>query len=172
MLETLKGYLMKRRFLPVIAVFSLGLFGCQNLKNASIPPTNIDTKKHSVHLAVNGPLMRGFDFNKNLTDVNAEFIREAKTKSVYKMYSISDIHPAMYKVSEGGNELTVEIWAFDSEGLVSVLRKEPEGLCIGKIELSNGEVVLGVLGEEIICNGMKEITEYGGWREYMTQFKR
>ena len=158
---------MKRWVLPVIAVFSLGFFGCQNLQDKSAPATNLEMNKHATHLAVNGPLMRGFDFNKNLTDVNAEFIREAKTKNVYKLYSIDDVHPAMYKVNEAGNEITVEMWKIDSEGLVSVLRKEPEGLCIGKIELNDGEVVLGVLGAEIMCKGMKEITEYGGWREYV-----
>jgi len=158
---------MKRSFLLIITVFSISLFGCQNLRDSSTPATNIAMKTHSIYLAVNGPLMRGLDFNKNLTDVKAEFVREVKTKNVYKMYSINDIHPAMYKVNEGGNEITVEIWEIDSEGLVSVLRNEPEGLCMGKIELNNGEVILGVLGEEIICDGMKEITTYGGWREYI-----
>jgi hypothetical protein len=122
-----------------------------------------------VELAVNGGLMRGFEFNKNLTEVNAVFIREAKTRSVYRMFSINDVHPAMYKVNEGGNEISVEIWDIDEKGLVSVLENEPEGLCVGKIELNDGSVLLGVLGEEIICKGMKEITEYGGWKEYLKE---
>ena len=118
-------------------------------------------------LAVNGTLMRGLELNQNLIDAGAEFVKEAKTKGEYRLFSINDEHPAMYKVKEGGNEIKVEIWEIGDKGLVDVLQKEPAGLCIGKIELNDGSILLGVLGEEIICKGMKEITEHGGWKEYI-----
>ena len=120
-----------------------------------------------MELAVNGTLMRGLELNENLLEVGAVFLEDAKTQGIYRLFSIDDRHPAMFRVTEGGNEISVEIWDIDESGLVSVLRKEPAGLCIGKVELNNGRLVLGVLGEEILCNGMKEITEFGGWREYI-----
>jgi hypothetical protein len=49
------------------------------------------------------------------------------------------------------------------------LAVEPNGLCIGKVELASGNVVLGVLGESYIVQGQREITSYGGWREYLEQ---
>jgi len=127
----------------------------------------VGKRKERMKLAVNGSLMRGLKLNKNLIDAGASFVKEDKTKGVYRLFSINDVHPAMYKVKENGNEISVEIWEIDKEGLVSVLEKEPEGLCIGKIQLKDGSVLLGVLGEEVICKGMKEITEYGGWKEYL-----
>ena len=120
-----------------------------------------------MELAVNGTLMKGLELNGNLINAGAVFVEETKTKSIYRLFSIDDRHPAMYRVTEGGNEIAVEIWEINDSGLVSVLEKEPSGLCIGKVELNDGRRILGVIGEEILCAGMKEITGYGGWREYI-----
>lgn len=121
-----------------------------------------------MELAVNGTLMLGLELNKNLIEVGAVFLEEAKTRGIYRLYSINDRHPAMYRVSDDGAEISVEIWDIDDAGLISVLTKEPPGLCIGKVELNDGRLILGVLGEEILCKEMREITEYGGWREYIS----
>jgi hypothetical protein len=53
------------------------------------------------------------------------------------------------------------------DGLARVLLHEPHGLCVGKVRLTTGEEVLGVLGEPALVEGQREITEYGGWREYL-----
>jgi hypothetical protein len=53
--------------------------------------------------------------------------------------------------------------------LVQVLLQEPPGLSIGKVTLSTGETVLGVLGEPILCEGQREISDFGGWRAYLAQ---
>lgn len=55
-----------------------------------------------LNLAVNGTLMRGLALNQNLLDIKAEFVREAKTEPVYRLWSISDRHPAMQRVESGG----------------------------------------------------------------------
>ena len=45
--------------------------------------------------------------------------------------------------------------------------KEPEGLSVGKVTLSDGEIVLGVIGEPESVRGEKEISSYGGWCSYI-----
>lgn len=120
----------------------------------------------ALKLAVNGTLMRGLELNNNLLRVNAEFLYEATTTANYRIWSINDVHPAMIRVSEGGTAVALEVWSVPTAGLIQVLQQEPPGLCIGKVKLSNGEEVLGVLGEPILCEGQLEITEYGGWRAY------
>jgi hypothetical protein len=50
---------------------------------------------------------------------------------------------------------------------VSILLAEPPGLAVGKVVLRDGSIVLGVLGEPFLCEGKREITEYGGWRAYV-----
>jgi hypothetical protein len=58
------------------------------------------------------------------------------------------------------------------QGLAAILLREPPGLSIGKVRLADGEEVLGVLGEPILCEGMKEITPYKGWRAYIASRER
>ncbi len=119
----------------------------------------------TVLLAVNGTLMRGLDLNPNLLAVGASFIRETKTEPAYRLWSIKDKHPAMLRVSRDGMAVTVEVWAVPAAGLASILLKEPAGLSVGKVKLADGSEVLGVLGEPILCEGEREITSHGGWRE-------
>ncbi|MEO1069571.1 MAG: glutamyl-tRNA amidotransferase [Cyanobacteria bacterium J06638_6] len=120
----------------------------------------------TLKLAVNGTLMRGLELNDNLLNVGAIFLYQATTTPNYRLWSINDVHPAMVRVSEGGTAVALEVWAVPKAGLIQVLQQEPPGLCIGKVCLNNGEEVLGVLGEPILCEGQTEITHYGDWRAY------
>ena len=121
----------------------------------------------AVKLAVNGTLMRGLELNPNMIDAGATFVREAATAPAYRLWSIGDRHPAMIRVVSGGVSVAVEVWAVPPEGLAQILLQEPRGLCIGKVRLSDGEDVLGVLGEPLLCEGQREITQHGGWRAYI-----
>lgn len=110
--------------------------------------------------------MRGLELNKNLLGAGATFVREAETAPTYRLWSIADVHPAMQRVASGGAAITLEIWEVPPAGIASVLVQEPPGLAIGKVQLSDGEYVLGVLGEALLCEGQKDITNFGGWRNY------
>src|SRR5262245_15459723 len=116
----------------------------------------------SVLLAVNGTLMRGLEMNANLLAAGATFVREGRTAPVYRLWSIRDRHPAMVRVGPGGAAIALEVWSVPAQGLASILLKEPAGLCIGKVVLDDGRETLGVLGEPALCEGMREITGYGG----------
>jgi len=118
-------------------------------------------------LAVNGTLMRGLELNKNLLAVGATFICDTHTAPCYRLWSIGDRHPAMLRVSDGGAAIALEVWELPVAALITILLQEPPGLCIGRVELSNGEVVPGVLGESYLCATGREITRWGGWRPYI-----
>jgi hypothetical protein len=122
-------------------------------------------------LAVNGTLMRGLELNDNLQQVGAVFVRETATAPIYRLWSISDRHPAMMRVSKGGRSIDLEIWSVPLTGLAKILQQEPAGLCIGKIKLADNSEVLGVLGEPFLCEGQREVTEFGGWRNYIKSVK-
>jgi hypothetical protein len=119
-----------------------------------------------VHLAVNGTLMRGLELNGNLLAAGAQFVREDMTEPSYRLFSIGDRHPGMYRVRTGGVAVALEVWAVPPAGLASVLLAEPPGLSIGKVRLASGEETLGVLAEPILCEGQREISQHGGWRAY------
>lgn len=115
--------------------------------------------------------MRGLELNGNLLAMGATFVREAMTEPSYRLWSIGDRHPAMLRVQEGGGAIALEVWSVPVSGLATLLIQEPPGLCIGKVRLSEGEEVLGVLGEPFLCEGQREITQYSGWRAYIAEFR-
>jgi gamma-glutamylcyclotransferase (GGCT)/AIG2-like uncharacterized protein YtfP len=117
-------------------------------------------------LAVNGTLMRGLELNHNLLAVGATFVREDETAPCYRLWSIGDRHPAMLRTPGAGARVALEVWAVPAAGLARILQNEPPGLAIGKVMLSDGSVVLGVLGEPFLCEGQREITSFGSWRAY------
>lgn len=121
----------------------------------------------TLNLAVNGTLMRGLELNSNLQAVGASFVCETTTEPAYRLWSIDDRYPAMLKVSSGGRAIAVEVWAVPLASIGAILLREPPGLCIGKIRLFDGEIVLGILGEPISCENKQEITHWGGWRAYI-----
>ncbi|MGH7341275.1 MAG: allophanate hydrolase-related protein [Candidatus Rokuibacteriota bacterium] len=125
-----------------------------------------------VLLAVNGTLMQGLELNGNLIEAGATFVRETRTAPVYRLWSIGDRHPAMVRVDDGGAAIAVEVWSVPPAGLATILVKEPPGLCVGKVRLEDGSETLGVLGEPALCQGMREITRYGGWRAYVDDLSR
>ena len=117
-------------------------------------------------LAVNGTLMRGLELNPNMLAAGATFVREDRTDACYRIWSIGDRHPAMLRTPGTGTRVALEVWSVPLEGLASILQNEPPGLSIGKVVLQDGSIVLGVLGEPFLCEGQREITQYGGWRDY------
>jgi hypothetical protein len=127
----------------------------------------IKSMLNTCELAVNGTLMRGLELNGNLQQVGAEFGYETTTAPIYRLWSIDDRHPAMMRVSQGGAAIALEIWSLQLAGLAQILHQEPAGLCIGKIKLADNSEVLGVLGEPFLCEGQQEITQFGGWRNYI-----
>ena len=123
-----------------------------------------------VLLAVNGTLMRGLKLNPNMVAAKATFVRETKTEAAYRLWTINDEHPAMLRVTDGtGVKVAVEVWSVPPAGLTGILMSEPPGLCIGKVRLEDGSIVLGVLGEPALVEGHREITQYGGWRAYLAR---
>jgi hypothetical protein len=121
-----------------------------------------------VLIAVNGTLMRGLALNDHLLDAGGEFVAEARTAPIYRLWSVADRNPAMIRTSGGGGTaVAVEIWSVPLRGMAAILMGEPPGLCIGKVRLEAGHEILGVVAEPALVEGQREITSYGGWREYI-----
>lgn len=124
----------------------------------------------TVILAVNGTLMRGLELEGHLLDAGARFVREARTAKCYRLWSIEDRNPAMLRVDSAdpaAANVELELWELPYEGLTEVLLGEPQGLSIGRVSLEDGSTVLGVLAEPELVKGRKEISAYGGWRNYL-----
>ena len=120
-------------------------------------------------LAVNGTLMRGLALNRNLTDAGGTFVREDQTAPMYRLWSIADRYPGMLRAQTGGAAIALEIWEVPDAGVISILQGEPPGLSIGRVKLMDGSEVFGVLAEPYLTDGMREITQFGGWKRYLQE---
>ena len=94
-------------------------------------------------LFVNGTLMRGLALHGNLA--GAEFLGEARTAPIYRLYSIDDRHPGMFEVKDGGVAVAGEIYRVPDEVWRRVEAGEPPNLYCGKVRLEDGREILGIL---------------------------
>jgi gamma-glutamylcyclotransferase (GGCT)/AIG2-like uncharacterized protein YtfP len=117
-------------------------------------------------LFVNGTLMRGLALHKNLA--GAEFLGEAQTAPVYRLYSIADRHPGMFEVPEGGVSVAGELYRVTEDIWRSVEAGEPPGLYRGLVVLEDGRRVEGILYPRELAEGRhRDISACGGWRAYL-----
>ena len=70
---------------------------------------------------------------------------------------------------ENGERLELEVWEMSPAALGAFMEKVLEPLCIGTVELENGEKVKGFLCEAWAVAGARDITALGGWRGYLAQ---
>jgi AGZA family xanthine/uracil permease-like MFS transporter len=125
-----------------------------------------DTDLDDALLFVNGTLMRGLELHHNLT--GAEFLEETTTAPAYRVHSIGDVHPGMYRVFDGeqGAAIPGELYAVPIEVLLQVIEGEPPGLYRGAVELADGRKVPGILYDREMAEKHPDITGHGGWRQY------
>ncbi len=118
-------------------------------------------------LFVNGTLMRGLKLHSNLD--GATFLGAFSTASRYRIFSIGDVHPGMFEVDEGGISIPGELYDVPAEVWERVESGEPPGLYRGPVQLADGRTVPGILYPREMAEGIhREITAFGGWREYWT----
>ncbi|MBZ0301514.1 MAG: gamma-glutamylcyclotransferase [Anaerolineae bacterium] len=120
-------------------------------------------------LFVNGTLMRGLKLQANMG--TSELLGEFRTEPRYRVHSIDDIHPGMYRLREGedgGVAVAGELYWVDENTWKTIETGEPPNLYRGRIVLEDGREVYGILYPRELAEGRyPDISEYGGWREYM-----
>jgi len=123
----------------------------------------------SFELFVNGTLMRGLALHDNIA--SAVFLGEFVTEPRYRVYSIGDVHPGMFRLRDdepGGIGVPGELYLVSREQWQRIEAGEPPNLYRGPVVLNNGDTVWGILYPRDLAekNG-RDITRFGGWREYM-----
>jgi gamma-glutamylcyclotransferase (GGCT)/AIG2-like uncharacterized protein YtfP len=122
-------------------------------------------------LFVNGTLMRGLALHDNLD--GAEFLGEARTAPMYRLYSVEDRHPGMFEVGAGGVAVAGEIYLVPDEVWRRVEAGEPPGLYRGKVRLDDDREIWGILYPRELAEGRhRDISAYGDWRAYMAAEQR
>ena len=120
-------------------------------------------------LFVNGTLMRGLKLHPNMGD--SEFLGEFRTEPRYRVHTIGDVHPGMYRLEdgeEGGAAIVGELYRVQEDTWQKIEAGEPPNLYRGEITLEDGRKVWGILYPRQLAEGVyPDITAFGGWRGYM-----
>jgi allophanate hydrolase len=110
--------------------------------------------------------------NGELKSLGGRFLECAATAPDYRLYALNGKPPArpgLLRVARGGASIALEIWALPADGFGRFVAAVPSPLTIGTLTLSNGRTVKGFLAESDGVNGTRDISEFGGWRNFMAQ---
>ena len=126
----------------------------------------------SFELFVNGTLMRGLQLAANMGD--STFLGEVRTAPCYRMHSIGDVHPGMYRLEPGepgGIAVLGELYLVQETIWHQIEAGEPPHLYRGEVLLEDGRNVWGILYPRVQAEGIHpDISAYGGWRAYIYGF--
>ena len=122
-------------------------------------------------IVVVGAHMQGLPLNHQLTERGGRFLERTQTSPDYRLYALPGgppYRPGLVKV-ENGVPLEVELWALPMIDYGSFVAGIPEPLGIGTVTLADGRTIQGFLCEQIATLDATDISEFGGWRAYVSQ---
>ena len=124
-----------------------------------------------MNIVVCGAHMSELPLNHQLLDRDAILIKQCKSAPYYKLLALPGgppERPGMIRVEQGGTAIEVEVWQMPAEHFGSFLAGIPHPLGLGKVELEDGSWESGFICEAYIENNAVDISEYGGWRSYIS----
>jgi len=124
----------------------------------------------SMKLLVCGAHMSGLPLNYQLTDLSATLLQKTTTASSYQLYALAGgppYRPGLVRQAKSGCAIQVEVWEIATSALGQFIQSIPEPLGLGKVEIANGEVIIGFICQPEGIATAKNISEFGGWRSYL-----
>lgn len=132
--------------------------------------TVVSATPYSLRIAVCGAHMHGLPLNRQLLELGAQFYATARTSANYRLYVLTSPlpeRPGLIRDEEQGQRIELELWDLPKENLAGFIRNIKSPLGIGSVELENGQWEYGFLCEKFQIIKSSEISEFGGWRNYL-----
>ena len=129
-------------------------------------------KSSSVRLAVVGAHLKGMPLHSQLVERNARFIKSCKTARHYQLFALANTtppKPGLVRIKEGGDQIELELYDLPQESIGSFFNLIPAPLGLGTIELDDGTWVKGFICEPVGMIGATNISQYGGWKNYLKE---
>jgi allophanate hydrolase len=124
-----------------------------------------------VALAVVGAHLSGQPLNGQLTDRGAKLLRTCRTAAAYRLFALPGTtppKPGLLRTGAGaGAAIEVEVWSMPVAQLGAFVAGIPAPLGIGTVELEDATRALGFLCESYALEGARDISAFGGWRNYL-----
>ena len=126
-----------------------------------------------VRLAVVGAHLSGMPLNVQLTQRDAVRVEQTVTAPCYRLYALADTEPpkpGLARVAQGA-AIRLELWDIPLARFGEFVAEIPAPLGIGTLLLADGRRVKGFICEAWALEGATDITEFGGWRDYLASVK-
>ncbi|MEG9604918.1 allophanate hydrolase [Serratia nematodiphila] len=126
-----------------------------------------------VRLAVVGAHLSGMPLNVQLTQRDAVQVEQTVTAPCYRLYALADTDPpkpGLARVAQGA-AIRLELWDIPLARFGEFVAEIPAPLGIGTLLLADGRRVKGFICEAWALEGATDITEFGGWRDYLASVK-
>jgi len=124
-----------------------------------------------VPIVVVGAHLTGMPLNHELTGKGGYRMKTGRTDGSYRLFALpGTIPPKPGLVRDpnfAGNGIEIEVWALPPAAFAHFVQNIPAPLGIGKIRLEDGSHVSGFLCEAHATAGAKDITGFGGWRNFI-----
>jgi allophanate hydrolase len=132
-----------------------------------------DALGEAVPLAVVGAHLSGMPLNHELRAHQARFVEATATAPDYRLYALPGptlAKPGLLRVAAGqGSAIAVEVWALPPEPFGRFTAAVLPPLSIGSVQLADARWVKGFLVEAEAVNGARDISSFGGWREFVAK---
>jgi allophanate hydrolase len=136
-----------------------------------IPPASRTALPGRVRIAVVGAHLDGLPLNYQLTDRGAHLVETVRSADCYRLFALPGTvppKPGMVRVADGaGVAIEMEVWEMETRDFGDFVAMIPSPLGIGSVRLSDGRSVHGFVCESIAVAGATDISEFGGWRNFL-----
>ena len=147
----------------------IGAKGVMQPPLAALP---VSASADEIPIAVVGAHLSGMALNGELKALGGRLLEATSTAPDYKLYALSTTppKPGMLRVEPGtGHQIKLELWALSAASFGQFVAAIPPPLSIGTVRLADGRGIKGFLVEPAAVKGARDISEFGGWRAFMTQ---
>jgi len=141
----------------------------------SFAPPNQALGLDEIELVVVGAHLSGMPLNADLVAAGGKFLRATRTTTDYRLFVLPGqaiAKPGLMRVEKGtGVSVEVEVWSLPERQFARFVDSIPSPLGIGRIILEDDSSPSGFLAEWVAIQGAKDISEFGGWRNYIKQLR-
>jgi allophanate hydrolase len=120
---------------------------------------------------VAGAHLSGQPLNSQLVMAGGTLAGPAQTAKAYRLHALGTVpaKPGLVRVDSGGTSVAGEVWRLPAAGFGAFVASVPPPMVIGRVELAGGRTVSGFLTEPYALAGAPDISEFGGWRAYLSR---
>jgi len=140
------------------------------------PPILNNSLNATIKITVVGAHLSGMPLNYQLIERNAYLVEKTRTAPQYRLFALPNTTPPkpglIFDPEFSGEGIEVEVWEMPLQNFGSFVDLIPAPLGIGTVALASGEQVKSFICEAYAVEGAKEVTSFGGWRNFIKSLSR